>query len=95
MDLINLMIKQGATDWDWGLGGACEGGHMDVVNLMIKQGATDWNWGLDGACRGEHKHLAIYMLEMERKYNQINSIENINMFNKHFKHTDGFYTKQL
>ena len=35
------MIEKGANTWNWGLEGACKGGHRDLVNLMIEKGATD------------------------------------------------------
>ena len=40
--------------WNWGLKGACDGGHMDIVNLMISKGANVWDLGLRGACYGGH-----------------------------------------
>ncbi len=27
-------------NWNWGLSGACKGGHLDIVKLMIEKGAT-------------------------------------------------------
>ncbi len=50
-------------DWNWGLRGACEGGHMDMVELMIERGATNWNYGLYGACRGGHMDIVELMIE--------------------------------
>ena len=52
MELINILIKKGADNWDVGLHGACMGNHIYVVNYLIKMGSTDWNYGLEGACRG-------------------------------------------
>ncbi len=57
------MIERGATDWNWGLYRACEGGHMDIVELMIERGATNWNWGLYGACEGGHMDIVKLMIE--------------------------------
>jgi len=34
------MISKGANDWNYGLYGACYGGHMELVKLMISKGAT-------------------------------------------------------
>ncbi len=50
-------------DWNWGLCGACRGGHMDIVKLMIERGATDWNYGLYGACKGGHMNMVELMIE--------------------------------
>src|SRR3990172_2771370 len=41
-----LMSFHEDIDFDYGLSGACQGGHRDLVNLMIEKGATDWNNGL-------------------------------------------------
>ena len=30
--------------WNYGLSGACQGGHIDIQKLMIKKGATYCNW---------------------------------------------------
>jgi hypothetical protein len=50
------------TIWNYGLAGACLGGHIDIVNLMIEKGANDWNWGLSGACRGGHLNIVKLMI---------------------------------
>lgn len=39
-----------SDDWNWGLKGAREGGHLYLNKLMIKKGANDWNFGLSHAC---------------------------------------------
>jgi purine nucleoside permease len=62
LDLANLMIANGATNWDRGLREACRGGHLDLANLMIANGATNWNRGLHGACRGGHRTLVACMI---------------------------------
>ena len=46
------MIENGANDWDGGLQGACQGGHLDIVNMMIYNRANDWNKGLHGGYVG-------------------------------------------
>ena len=38
--VVHDAIEKGATDWNWGLWGACGGGHLELVNLMIEKGAT-------------------------------------------------------
>src|SRR3989344_4068680 len=42
-DLIDLMISNGANNWNYGLKGACIGGHRDLIDLMISKGASNWN----------------------------------------------------
>lgn len=38
-ELINILIKYGAIDWNLGLSGACESGNFETGKLMIKYGA--------------------------------------------------------
>ena len=35
LNIVNLIIDNGANDWDVGLFGACRGGHLDIVNHML------------------------------------------------------------
>lgn len=49
---IELMIFQGADDWNLGLDGAYHGWNIELVDLMIDKGANDWNSGLSSACKG-------------------------------------------
>ncbi len=37
--------------WNYGLCGACHGGHIDIVKLVLEQGAYNYDEGLDIACR--------------------------------------------
>ena len=63
MFMVKKAIEKGATDWNWGLRGACGGGHRELAELMIEKGATNWGWGLRGACGGGHQELAELMIE--------------------------------
>ncbi len=49
-ELVELMLQKGANNWNFGLYGACRGGHKELAELMIQKGANDWNRGLSGAC---------------------------------------------
>ena len=60
---FDLLIKYGANDWNWGLYGACQGGHESLVHLLIKCGANDWNGGLHGACQGGHESLVHLLIK--------------------------------
>ena len=51
MDIVQLMLSKGATDYNDGLYGAAAGGHMDIVQLLLDKGAAP-KWGLRGAARG-------------------------------------------
>ena len=63
LDIIKLLIKNGVTDWNYGLWGAAEGGHKDIVKLMIKKGVTSWSPGLAGAAEGGHIDIVQLMIE--------------------------------
>ena len=40
INIIKLMIKKGANNWNWGLAIACKFYYQEVVKLMIENGAT-------------------------------------------------------
>jgi hypothetical protein len=50
IEIVKLMIQQGANDWDYGFRNACREGNLELVELMIKNGANNWNEGLELAC---------------------------------------------
>lgn len=60
--LISIAIRYFRLTWypgafvnfDYGLEGACRGGHLNIIEEMIQQGAINWDKGFIGACRGEH-----------------------------------------
>jgi hypothetical protein len=62
MDIVQLMIANGASDWNSGLSSACLNGHMDIAQLMIAKGASDWNWGLASACLNGHMDIVQLMI---------------------------------
>ncbi len=43
------MIKKGATDWNWGLCGACKGGHIETVKLLAHY-TTDYTRAITYIC---------------------------------------------
>jgi hypothetical protein len=57
------MLTRGATNYEWGLRGACEGGHRCIADMMLTRGATDYEWGLRGACQGEHFDIALWLID--------------------------------
>ena len=48
---------------NYGLEGACRGGHKEIVQLMLEKGAFILSWGMSGACRGKHKEIIQLLLE--------------------------------
>ncbi len=61
-DLIDLMIQRGATDWGWGLSGACKNYNKKIIDLMIAKGSDDWNLGLSSSFRNNCIQSAELML---------------------------------
>jgi hypothetical protein len=62
-DRLSIIKSVCHHDWlDWGLDGACRGGHEDLVELMIDKGTTNFDDGLIAACEGGHKTLAKLMI---------------------------------
>ncbi len=59
---IRKMIKMDLY-WDYGLHGACVGGHMDIVKLMMEKGAHCWNFGLFRACKAGHIDIVKLMIK--------------------------------
>lgn len=80
-ELVELLIKRGATRWNLGMLGACEGGHRDLVERMLILGANQISntttskeegnrffafvWGLYGTCRYGHLELAKFLIEYD------------------------------
>lgn len=63
IDVVRLLVKNGASSWDWGLVNACLSGDIVIVQLMIDLGARSWNSGLSQACLKGHKEIIKLMIE--------------------------------
>jgi hypothetical protein len=63
MDIVQLMIAKGASNWNHGLSNACHSGHMDIVQLMIAKGTSNWNRGLTFACYDGHMDIVQLMID--------------------------------
>lgn len=65
LKLVNKYILNCNCDWyDWncGLEGACQGGHIDLVKLMILKGANRLSMGLYYACLHEHLNVVNFLI---------------------------------
>jgi len=66
LPLINKFNDMKNHDyWNYGLRGACRGGHVAIINLMIEKGADDWDDGLFEACRGGNIDIVNLMIQKE------------------------------
>jgi hypothetical protein len=63
LELVDILIEKGATDWNNGLRGACKGGDPEIVRLMMERGADDWGDGVYKACQEGHLELVKLMIE--------------------------------
>lgn len=61
-DIVELMIAEGRTCWNLGMGHACRGGHIGIIDFMIANGATNWDLGLRNALVGNHFDVAEVMI---------------------------------
>lgn len=59
-----ISTGKGVVDLDvnWGMMGACYGGHLAIVELMISNGANRWNCGLAMACEGGNMSILELMI---------------------------------
>lgn len=67
LEIIDYIIKLGASDFRLGLQKACKGGHMEIVKKMRKLGACNYNKGLVMSCIGDHIEIAELMIECGAK----------------------------
>ena len=61
IDVVMLMIRKGANNWNGGLNTASMGGWIELVKLMIENGATNQSEGLYWAKRFGHTDIAEYL----------------------------------
>lgn len=66
--IVNMMIDRGANDWNGGLNGACEGGHLELVKIILSKNnraCTWWDYSLYKACIGGNIHIVKLMINPE------------------------------
>ena len=49
MNLIDLMLSLGATDYNSSMAGAAASGHIDIVDKMLKLGANNYQSAINEA----------------------------------------------
>ncbi len=65
---ILLSLDRGEYDLEYGLYGACEGGHIQIIDMLLeKTGAypskSEWNTALLTACRGGHRKAVDFVVD--------------------------------
>jgi hypothetical protein len=63
IDIIILLCKLGANDFEHALAGACSGGHLDIVEGLLAAGAKEITRGLGEACMAGHIDVVHFLLE--------------------------------
>lgn len=63
LKIVNLLIRRGVDDYNYGLYCACLGGHLKIAEFMIEKGADKYNYALEGACKGGHLELVKLLIE--------------------------------
>jgi|SRR5579875_1013617 len=69
LDIVMLMIKHGANNWNLGLYSACKGGKRQIIDLMIQNGANDFYWALEGATENGNDEIIDLMLQKSANNN--------------------------
>lgn len=62
-EIINYLLENGATDYDYGLLGAAYRGDRELINLMIRLGATDVNGAMEEASQCGHVDIVLDMIK--------------------------------
>ena len=69
---INFIIKLGtfnnhihrqSFDYNWGLSGACQGGHVILVAQLLRKGASNINFALECAAIGNKTSVLLYFVQ--------------------------------
>jgi len=63
--IISIKLNTTALQWNWGLEGACLGGHIQLAEWFIKKGADNYSYGLFGACEGGHIDCVELMIKYD------------------------------
>lgn len=62
-ELVDLMISNGAVNWNMGLLHASKNNKMELINYMIDKGGKK-RYGLYGACSTNNRHIVDYLIQL-------------------------------
>jgi len=65
MDIVQLMIQKGATQFNSSMYWAARGGHLNIVQLMIQKGADDFNSAINIATEEKHMDIINYLKSLQ------------------------------
>lgn len=69
IDVVKLLIENGANNLNGGLQIACRYNHPNIVNLLLEKGANDFDGSLYCAWRGKNFELMELMIQNGATYN--------------------------
>lgn len=69
-----VFYKKCSLNWNWGLYGACTGGHQDLAKFFIRKGANRFDFAVQAASSGNHKELIDYLIEKNNGLIEMDSI---------------------
>lgn len=73
IEIVELLIKKGATDFAGAFHDACKGGNLEIAKLLIKHRSSfrksTWNYGLKYAC--EYGNVDIVKLILKEDVDEI------------------------
>lgn len=100
IDFVEALIKNGATNWNKGLIGACRGGYLSLVKLMLDHGATDIFRGLSTNATNTHNTNISTLLISKGADNFINfgntrNFRLLYLYNKYVKNEFNNYVSLL
>ena len=69
IDIVQMMLDRGATNYNDTMKKAAEGGHIKIVEMMLKKGADKYNDSIEAAIQGKHQEITelIYQTAEERE----------------------------
>lgn len=79
VEIVNLMLQNGATQYNYAMANAATGGHIAIVELMLELGANNYNDAMANAAYGGHIEIIRLMLERGAD-NYIESIINARLY---------------
>ena len=63
IDIVQLMINKGASDFNWAIEGASLGGHLDMVKIFIDKGAQIFSATLGNAVLGGNLNIVKLLMD--------------------------------
>ncbi len=92
-EVDNIISTCKNPNWNWGLYGACEGGHLDLVIRMVDYGACEFNEAAIIAINNKHIDIFEYLLgkgvtNVATLFDYSNNEKVINLLNEYCKNNN-------